>query len=201
MIEPWSEGSLFLWPIYQNIEIVRHYPKIGSKRVRICISYTNGDRKMKVIVKGNLRWTNTFWSHHLKILTFLAFLKVLTSSTQKWLKKVQTGISCTNVNRKMRIKSKRYFQDNYSFMKPFSQNFEVFTQCCDIIYPKLPRKRIQTGISCTNGDRKIKIKSKKNFEVRYSFMKLFSGNLKILAPCCDAIIPKLGQKDSRLYIR
>ena len=124
----------------------------------------------------------------------------MTSSTQKWLKKVRIGISCTNVDRKIRIKSKRYFQVNHSFMKPFSQNFEVLTQCCDVINTKLARKRIQTGISCTNGDRKIKIKSKKNFEVRYSFMKLFSGNLKILAPCCDVIIPKSGQKDSSLYI-
>ena len=83
-------------------------------------------------------------------------------------------------------------------MKPFSQNFEVLTQYCDVINTKLARKRIQTGKSCTNGDRKIKIKNKKNFEVKYSFMRLFSGNLKILAPCCDVIIPKSGQKDSSL---
>ena len=105
------------------------------------------------------------------------------SLTQKWLKKVQIVIVCINVDRKMRIKSKRYFQVNNSFMKLFSQNFEALTQCCNVINPELARKRIQTGISCTNGDRKTIIKSKKNFEVRYSLMKLFSGNLKILAPC------------------
>ena len=85
-------------------------------------------------------------------------------------------------------------------MKPFFQNFEVLTQCCDVINIKLARKKIQTGICCTNGDRKMKIKNKKNFKVRYLFMKLFSRNLKILAPCCNVIIPKLGQKYSSLYI-
>ena len=59
-MEPWSEGSLFLWPIYQNIAILRHYPKIGSKRVRTCISYTNGDRKMKVNSKGKFEVNHYF---------------------------------------------------------------------------------------------------------------------------------------------
>ena len=122
------------------------------------------------------------------------------SSTQKWLKKVQIVISCTNVDRKMRIKSKSYFQVNYSFMKLFSQNSEALTQCCNVINPEMARKRVQTGISCTNGDRKTIIKSKRNFEVRYSLTRLFSGNLKILAPCRDVIISKSGQKDSSLYI-
>ena len=53
------------------------------------------------------------------------------------------------------VKSKSYFQVNYSFMKPFSQNFDVLTQCCDVINPELARKSVQTGISCTNGDRII----------------------------------------------
>ena len=75
------------------------------------------------------------------------------------------------------MKSKRYFDVKYSFMKLFSQNFEVLTQRGDIIKPKLARKRVQTFIPCTNCDRKMQIKSKRNFEVRYSFMKLFSGNL------------------------
>ena len=39
---------IFLWPIYQNVAILRHYPKILSKRFQTCISYTNGDRKMRV---------------------------------------------------------------------------------------------------------------------------------------------------------
>ena len=99
----------------------------------------------------------------------------------------------------MKIESKRCFEVNYLFMKLFSQNFEVLTQRGDVINSKLAPKRTQTRISGINGDRKMKIKSKRNFEVRYSFMKLFSRNLKILAPCCDVIISKLGQKDSNLY--
>ena len=85
----------------------------------------------------------------------------------------------------MKIKSKRYFEVNYSFMKPFSQNFEVLTQRGDVINPKLARERAQTCISGTNGDGKMKIKSTKNFDLKYSFMKLFSQNLEILAPCCN----------------
>ena len=69
-------------------------------------------------------------------------------------------------------KNKRYFQVNYSFMKPFSQKTEVLTQCFDVINTKLAPKRIQTGISCANVDRKTKMKSKKSFVGRYSFMKL-----------------------------
>ena len=58
-------------------------------------------------------------------------------------------------------------------------------------------KRNQTAISCTNGDnQKMTIKSKRSFQVKYSFMKLFSRNLEIQAPCCDVIISKLGQRDS-----
>ena len=109
---------------------------------------------------------------------------------------IQIGISFTNVDRKTKIKSKRRsFEVKYSFMKPLSQNFEVLTQSnlVNVINPKLARKRTQTRISCTNVDRKIKIKNKKNSKVRYSFMKLFSRNLEILAPCFDVIILKLGQ--------
>ena len=109
---------------------------------------------------------------------------------------IQIGISFTNVDRKTKIKSKRRsFEMKYSFMKPLSQNFEVLTQSnlVNVINPKLARKRTQTRISCTNVDRKIKIKNKKNSKVRYSFMKLFSRNLEILAPCFDVIILKLGQ--------
>ena len=45
----------------------------------------------------------------------------------------------------------------------------------------------------------MKIIIKRNFEVRYSFMKLFSWNLEILAQFCDVIISKLNQKVSNLY--
>lgn len=80
------------------------------------------------------------------------------------------------------------------------KKIEVLTQRRDVINPKSARKRVQTSISCTNSDRKIKIKTKRNFEIRYSLMKLFPGNFKILAPCCEVIISKSGQKDSSLYI-
>ena len=58
----------------------------------------------------------------------------------------------------------------------------------------MAQKRTQTRISCTNGNGKMKIKSKRNFQVSYSFMKILSGNLKILAPCCDVIISKSVKK-------
>ena len=52
----------------------------------------------------------------------------------------------------------------------------------------------------TNGDKKMKTKSKMNFDVSYSFMKLFSRYVENLAPCCDVLISKLSQKDSNLCI-
>ena len=82
---------------------------------------------------------------------------VVMSLTQSWVKKVKIGISCTNVYRKMKIKSKRYFEANYSFMKPLSQNFKVVSQYGDVINQKLARKRAQTHISCSNGARNMKI--------------------------------------------
>ena len=104
------------------------------------------------IVKGNLMWSIRFRNHCLKLLKFWL---PLTSSTQKWVRKVQVGISCTNVDRKTKIKGKRYFEMNYSFMKPFSQKFEVLTQCA--IWwrhqPKIGSKRTQTHISCSIRDK------------------------------------------------
>ena len=118
----------------------------------------------------------------------------MTSSTQKFVKKVQIGITCTSVDRKMKIKSKMYFEENYSFMKPLSYNFEVLTQFGYLINPKLAQKRAQTCFSCTTCNRKMKIKSLKNFKMRYLFMKLVSQNLEILAPCCDVIISNWVKK-------
>ena len=66
------------------------------------------------------------------------------SSTQKWVEKVQIGIPCTNVDRKMEIKSKKLFEVNFLFMKLFSQKFEVLTKYGDIINPKLAQKRTRT---------------------------------------------------------
>ena len=84
----------------------------------------------------------------------------------------------------MKIKIKRYLEVTYSFRKLFSQSFGVLIQRGDVINPKLAQKRTQTDISCTNDDRKM---VKNNFEVMYLFMKLFSQNREILAPCCDVI--------------
>ena len=58
---------------------------------------------------------------YLKVLSqnFEILTPVVTSSTQKWVKKVQIGISCTNIDRKMKIKTKV----KYSLIKPFSQYF------------------------------------------------------------------------------
>ena len=61
--------------------------------------------------------------------------------------KVPIGISITNVYRKSKIKGKRYFEVNHSFVKASSQNFEILTQYGDVINPKLAQKREQTQIS------------------------------------------------------
>ena len=66
----------------------------------------------------------------------------------------------------MKVNNKEKFEVKYSFLKPLSQNFEVLTSCGDI-------KKVQIGVSCTNLDRKMKIKSERYSEVNYSFMKPF----------------------------
>ena len=78
----------------------------------------------------------------------------------------------------MKVNSKEKLGVKYLFSKPLSQNFEVLSPRGDVINPKFARKKAQTLISCiiyfnSNGERKMKIKSKRNFEVRYSFVKLF----------------------------
>ena len=117
--------------------------------------------------------------------------------SQKWVKlsKLVFQLPMLVERQKSKVKENWYFEVKYSFMKPLSQNFEVLTQSnlVNVINPKLARKRTQTRISCTNVDRKIKIKNKRNSEVQYSFMKLIFRNFEILAPCCDVIILKLGQ--------
>ena len=62
---------------------------------------------------------------------------MVTLSTPKWVKKVQINIPCAFVDRKMKIKSKRYFEVNYSFMKSFSQHFQILTQRGEVINAKL----------------------------------------------------------------
>ena len=42
-------------------------------------------------------------------------------------------------------------------MKLFSQNLEVLNQCGAVINPQSARKRVQTFISCTNGDKNLQM--------------------------------------------
>ena len=123
------------------------------KRAQSCISCIEDDRKIKVNI-----WLGVFlWEQFLKILQFCF---------QWWRhgsKRRQTIISYTNDCRKIKVSSKGKFEVNFSFMKPFSQTFEVLTPPGDFISPKLAWKIVQTRISCTNGDRKMKIKSIMNF--------------------------------------
>ena len=93
-------------------------------------------------------------------------------------------------------KTKRYFQVNYSFMKPFSQKTEVLTQCFDVINTKLAPKRIQTVSLVRMLIEKQKWKVKRAL---WAGIRLWNY-LKTLAPCCNVIIPKSGQIDSSLYI-
>ena len=119
-------------------------PKLGRKGPKLVFHVSMVIERWKSIVKEKLRWGFRFWKHCVRILKFWPFM--VTSSSQKWIKKVQIGISCTNIDRKMKVKNKRNLQVKYSFMKRLSQYFEVLTQCSDIINPKLARKRAQTCI-------------------------------------------------------
>ena len=60
-------------------------------------------------------------------------------------------------------------------------------------------KRVQTCISCTNGDRKMKVNTRGKFEVKYLFSKPLSQNCEVLTPRSDVINPKMGQKGPDLY--
>ena len=81
-------------------------------------------------------------------------------------------------------------KEKYSFSKSLSQNFEVLPPRGDAINPKMGQKG-QNG-SFTNIDRKVKMKSKRYFEVKDSFMKPFSQNFEDLTERGDFINPKLA---------
>ena len=68
---------------------------------------------------------------------------------------------------------------NNSFLKPLSQHFEVLTPPGDVINPKMDQNGPNI-VSCINVDRKMKIKKKRHFEVKYSFMAPFSQNFEVL---------------------
>ena len=96
-------------------------------------------------------------------------------------KKIRTYISCTNCDRKMKVNSKGKLEARISFLKAFSQNFEVLTPPSPSPRTSLVRsstqkciKKVQIGISYTNIDRKMKIKTKRYFELKYPLTKPFS---------------------------
>ena len=107
------------------------HAKLGQKVPELVFYAPMGIEIWKPIAKGKLRWSIRFWNHSLKILKF--WLSVLTSLTQKCIKKAQGCISFTNDDTKMGIKRKRYFEKNHSFMRPSSQNFEVLIQRGDVV--------------------------------------------------------------------
>ena len=57
---------------------------------------------------------------------------VVMSSTQNWVKKGQTCISCTNVDRKTKVDTKRKLE--------VKKNSEVLTRRDDVINPEMNRK-------------------------------------------------------------
>ena len=97
------------------------------------------------------------------------------------------------IERRKQANNKGTFEVKYSILKPLSPNLEVLTPHGDVINPKLGQK-VLFGISCTNVDRKIKIKSKRYFAVNYLFMKPLSQNFEVLTQGGDVINPKLTQK-------
>ena len=100
-------------------------PELGQKGPRLVFHKPIVVERLKSIVKGSLSRSISLWNDYLKMLKI--WLCFVVSPRQKWVKIDQIGISCTNVDRKMKIINKRYFDVNYSFMKPSSQNFEVLT--------------------------------------------------------------------------
>ena len=173
-------------------------PKFGQKRPKLVFHVPIVIERWKSRVQRNLRCSIRFWNLYLKILKF--WLPVVKSSTQKWVKKVQIG---EKDERKMKTKSKRYFEVNYLLMKPFSKNLEVLTQQVTFLTqnwlekePKLvSHGLIERWKSKVKGALKWDIRSWNSF-IFYIFydIRLFSRNLEILAPCCGVI------KTQNLYI-
>ena len=106
---------------------------MGKKGPKLAFR-TNGGRKVKFNSKGKFEEINNSF-----IKPLFQKLEVLTprddvTNTKLGQKRLKLEF---NVDRIMKIKSKRYFEVNYLFMKPFSQNFEVLTQRSKVINPKL----------------------------------------------------------------
>ena len=100
--------SLFLRWLFQNIAVSTHAvtsltQNWVKKSPKLYFMYKYW--KMKVNSKGKLEVKYSFIKPLSQNLKF--WLLVVTSSIQKWVKKVQIGTSCTNDDRKMKVKSKR----------------------------------------------------------------------------------------------
>ena len=130
--------------------------RLGKKAPKVVYHGSRVIQRSKSIFNGTLKW-GVFFSviNFSKYCCFASLTKNWVKNDRKMkvnrkgkfevnytVKKLQIGISCSNVDSKMRVKSKRYFYVNYFFMKPFSQNFEVLTQHCDVTNAKLAWKRV-----------------------------------------------------------
>ena len=191
--------SLFLRSLTQNIAVLtpvmtsltQHF---GQKGHKLTFHLPMVIKSWNKIFKGNIEVKHLFLkplSQNIEALTLRGDV-----INPKWVKRFKLVFHIPILIERWKSKVKRHFEVTYLFIKTFTQNFEHLTQLGDVINPNLARKRTQTCVSATNDVRKMKIKSKGNFEVRYSFMKLFSRNLETLFPCRDVTISKFGQKDS-----
>ena len=79
------------------------------------------------------------------------------------------------------------------FPRSLSQNIAVSTPMVTSLTQNWVKKGLNLYLMY-HGDRKMKVYSKKKFEVKLSFLKPLSQNFEALAPCGDAINPKMGQK-------
>ena len=109
----------------------RHIDKLGKKGPTLYIMYQGWKQYLMELWSEEFvsKITDSLWWRH---------------QTKNGSKRSKLVTSFTNVDRKMKIKSKRYFEVNYSFMKRFSQNFEVLAEHSAVINPKLVRKRVET---------------------------------------------------------
>ena len=150
--------SLFLRSLFQNIAFLT--PMVTSL-TQTCISCIDSDRKMK---------DNSKWKFEVKCL----FLKPLSQNHPWWRHRPE------NASKTFKSKIKRYFEVNYSFMKLFPQNFDVLTQCGEVINPKLAWKGVGLIYLVSNvlmviERLKSKVKKTLRWGIRFwiSFLKIF----------------------------
>ena len=138
-----------------------------------------------------MSWSIHCWNHCLKTLKF---------HSPQWHCQPKNGsirsklvFHVKMLIERWKLKSKRYFEVNYSFMEPFSQSFEVLTQCGDIINTKLAWKGLKLishiltlswGICLWNYFSDERISEFWNID-----------------PRCVVIIPKLELSGQNLHLR